>query len=156
MTNRGDNRGGQEAQFQIQRRLGPANGGLAQGVISFHSISHMTKTYAQYIKQIELLKADAEKARRKEVQGVVGRIREAIDAYGLTAEDLGFAGKGKSAGKVVPAKKRGAKVKAKAKPAAVVKFRNDSGGTWGGRGKRPQWLRDALAAGKTLADFAVK
>lgn len=114
----------------------------------------MTKTYAQYIKQIEILKADAEKARRKEVQGVVGRIREAIDAYGLTAEDLGFAVKGKSAGKAAPAKKRGAK--GKAKPVAVVKFRNDSGGTWGGRGKRPQWLRDALAAGKTLADFAVK
>lgn len=116
----------------------------------------MTKTYAQYIKQIELLKADAEKARRKEVQGVVGRIREAIDAYGLTAEDLGFAGKGKgkSAGTAAPAKKRGAK--AKAKPAAVIKFRNDSGGTWGGRGKRPQWLRDALAGGKSLADFAVK
>ena len=104
-------------------------------------------------KQIELLKADAEKARRKEVQGVVGRIREAIDAYGLTAEDLGFSVKSKSAGKAAPAKKRGAK--AKAKPAAVVKFRNDSGGTWGGLGKRPQWLRDALAAGKTLDDFKV-
>lgn len=115
----------------------------------------MTKTYAQYIKQIEVLKADAEKARRKEIQGVVGRIREAIDAYGLTAEDLGFAGKGKGASKAAPAKKRGAKAKA-AKPAAVVKFRNDSGGTWGGRGKRPQWLRDALVAGKSLADFAVK
>ncbi|MDO9071670.1 MAG: H-NS histone family protein [Rubrivivax sp.] len=112
----------------------------------------MTKTYAQYIKQIEVLKADAEKARRKEVQGVVGRIREAIDAYGLTAEDLGFAGKGKSAVKAVPAKKRGVK----AKPVREIKFRNDSGGTWGGRGKRPQWLRDALASGKTLADFAVK
>jgi DNA-binding protein H-NS len=112
----------------------------------------MTKTYAQYIKQIEILKADAEKARRKEVQGVVGRIREAIDAYGLTAEDLGFGVKGKRAAKAAPAKKRGTK----AKPVAVVKFRNDSGGTWGGRGKRPQWLRDALAAGKTLSDFAVK
>jgi DNA-binding protein H-NS len=38
----------------------------------------------------------------------------------------------------------------------VVKYRNETGGTWGGRGKRPDWLRAALASGKTLADFEVK
>jgi DNA-binding protein H-NS len=125
-----------------------------QGDTHFTPIEHMTKTYAQYIKQIEVLKADAEKVRRKEVQGVIGRIREAIDAYGLTAQDLGFAAKGQAkSATAAPAKKRAAKA---AKPVAEVKFRNDSGGTWGGRGKRPQWLRDALNAGKTLADFAVK
>ena len=117
----------------------------------------MTKTYAQIVKQIEVLKQDAEKVRRKEIEGVVGRIREAIEVYGLTAADLGLAPKsaGKGSAKAAPAKKRGRKAKA-AKPAAVVKFRNDAGGTWAGIGKRPQWLRDALAGGKTLADFAVK
>ena len=118
----------------------------------------MTKSYAQIVKQIETLKADAEKIRRKEVEGVVGRIREAITVYGLTAEDLGFAPRAKPGPKAktasAPAKKGGRK--AAAKPVAVVKFRNDSGGTWGGRGKRPQWLRDAINSGKTLADFAVK
>jgi len=115
----------------------------------------MTKSYAQIIKQIEVLKADAEKMRRKEVEGVVGRIREAITVYGLTAADLGLAPKAKGpATPGAPAKKRGRK--AAAKPVAVVKFRNDSGGTWGGRGKRPQWLRDALAGGKQLSDFLVK
>lgn len=117
----------------------------------------MTKTYAQIVKQIELLKQDAEKIRRKEVEGVIGRIREAIAVYSLSAEDLGFGGTkpkvaaDKTAAK--PVKRRGAKA---AKAPAVVKFRNETGGTWGGRGKRPQWLRDALAGGKTLADFAVK
>jgi DNA-binding protein H-NS len=116
----------------------------------------MTKTYAQIVKQIEVLKQDAEKARKKEVDGVVGRIREAIDVYGLTAEDLGFGAKKsvKASSAAAPVKRRGRKAAAKAE--AVVKFRNETGGTWGGRGKRPQWLRDALAAGKTLADFAVK
>ena len=114
----------------------------------------MTKSYAQIVKQIEVLKQDAEKARRKEVDGVIGRIRDAIDAYKLTAQDLGFGTKARGAGKsAAPAKRRGRKA---AKPAAVVKFRNDSGGAWVGRGKRPQWLRDALAAGKQLSDFAVK
>ena len=104
----------------------------------------MTKSYTQIVKQIEVLKQDAERARRKEVDGVIGRIRDAINVYSLTAEDLGFGKKTKGRGRKA------------AKPAAVVKFRNDSGGTWVGRGKRPQWLRDALAAGKQLSDFAVK
>jgi DNA-binding protein H-NS len=114
----------------------------------------MTKTYTQIVKQIEALKADAERARRKEVDGVVGRIREAITVYNLTAEDLGFGSKPKVQGKAaVPVKPKARKA---ASAPAVVKFRNESGGTWGGRGKRPQWLRDALAQGKSLADFAVK
>lgn len=117
----------------------------------------MTKTYAQIVKQIEVLKQDAEKLRRKEVEGVIGRIREAITVYGLTAADLGLATATKAAAgpkAKAPAKKRGRKAVAKAP--AEAKFRNEAGQTWGGRGKRPQWLRDALAAGKTLADFAVK
>lgn len=115
----------------------------------------MTKTYAQIVKQIEVLKADAEKIRRKEVEGVVARIREAITVYNLSAEDLGFAPKkAKAATKAAAPAKRGRGKAAKA--TAVVKYRNESGGTWGGLGKRPQWLRDALAQGKTLADFAVK
>jgi DNA-binding protein H-NS len=47
------------------------------------------------------------------------------------------------------------KRKGAAKSAGVVKYSNGAGGTWGGRGKRPTWLRDALAAGKQLSDFAV-
>lgn len=120
----------------------------------------MTKTYAQIVKQIESLKQDAEKVRRKEVEGVIGRIREAITVYNLTADDLGFGSKRGKPGRKAAASSgrgRGASANGKAtKTEAVVKFRNDSGGTWGGRGKRPQWLRDALASGKKLEDFAVQ
>lgn len=122
----------------------------------------MTKTYAQIVKQIESLKQEAERARSKEIAGVVTRIREAIDAYGLTAQDLGFSGKaakGDAASTAAaPVKRRGRKPNANkaSKAPRVVKFRNDSGGTWGGVGKRPDWLREALAAGKQLSDFAVK
>lgn len=118
----------------------------------------MTKTYAQIVKQIELLQQDAERMRRKEIEGVVGRIRDAISVYNLTADDLGFgSGKPKRGGKAAAAGKRGAGAgNGKAKAAPVVKYRNDSGGTWGGRGKRPQWLRDALESGKKLEDFLVK
>lgn len=131
----------------------PAAAGRLQGVLFIQK--PMTKTYAQIVKQIEVLKQDAEKARRKEVDGVIGRIREAITVYSLTAADLGLAGKATGAKTATaPLKKRGRK--AAPKPAPVVKFRNDTGGTWGGRGKRPDWLRAALSSGKTLADFLVK
>ena len=114
----------------------------------------MSKSYAQIVKQIESLKQEAEKIRRGEVDGVIARIREAITFYNLTAADLGLTVKAKPAGdKAVPTKRKKAKG---AKAAIVVKFRNDTGGTWGGRGKRPTWLRDALNAGKKLEDFAVK
>jgi DNA-binding protein H-NS len=109
----------------------------------------MAKTYEQVMRQIDGLKAEAEKLRRKEVDGVIARIREAVKHYGISAEDLGLSRAPKAAAS------RGPKVRRKAKTPAVVKFRNDSGGTWGGRGKRPQWLRDALLAGKTLDDFKV-
>ena len=118
----------------------------------------MKRTYAQVVKQIESLKQEADKLRRQEIEGVVARIREAIDHYGLTAEDLGLASKSgrpsKAAG--AAAKTRRKPVRTKTAKARPVKFRDEAGRTWGGIGKRPQWLRDALAAGKTLQDFAVQ
>jgi DNA-binding protein H-NS len=116
----------------------------------------MKRSYTQVVKQIEVLKAEAEKLRRQEMDGVIGRIREAISFYNLTAADLGLGGK---AAKAPKAAAKPGRRKAKAKTAsapAVVKFRDEQGRGWVGRGKRPQWLRDALAGGKSLQDFAVK
>jgi DNA-binding protein H-NS len=114
----------------------------------------MSKTLAQLKKEIANLTREAEKLQRKEIEGVVARIKEAIEAYGLTAADLGLGGakRGpKAAGKkVAAAPKRGRK-----KAAGEVKFRDESGNVWGGRGPRPKWLRDALTSGKQLSDFAV-
>ena len=119
----------------------------------------MTKSYAQVMKQIDGLKVQAEKLRNSEVSGVVKRIRDAIAFYNLTAADLGLGAKAKATGvaskPAAPAKGKKRKGAATKAP-KVVKFRNDSGGTWGGIGKRPQWLRDAINSGKQLSDFAVK
>jgi len=124
----------------------------------------MKKSYDQILKQIETLKAEAEEARQKEVGDVIERIRKAIQHYGLTAADLGLArgpGRPKGSGKAAGAAKktrraRGAGGAGKGGSSRAVKFRDDQGNTWVGRGKRPQWLRDALASGKKLEDFAVK
>jgi len=48
------------------------------------------KTYSQMLDEIEQLKKQAEEVRRKEVEVVIARIRDAIAFYGLTEEDLGF------------------------------------------------------------------
>lgn len=118
----------------------------------------MTKTYIQIVKQIEALKAEAEKVRKNEISGVIKRIREAIEHYGLSAQDLGLAQGGAPATKAAAAapKKRQSAGKKAASAAREVKFRDEAGNTWGGRGKRPQWLRDALSSGKQLQDFLVK
>lgn len=121
----------------------------------------MAKTYTQILRQIEDLQAQAENVRRKEIDGVVKRIREAIEHYGLTAADLGLGAGGarKAAGpaRKKPGRKPGRPRKTPGKTSKVApKYRDENGNTWAGRGKRPIWLRDALAAGKKLEDFAIK
>ena len=45
--------------------------------------------------------------------------------------------------------------KSKAKPAKKkIKHRDAAGHTWTGRGPKPRWLNDAIAAGKTLKELA--
>ena len=111
----------------------------------------MPKSYAQLMKQIGVLRDQAESARRKEVAGVVKRIKEAIAVYGLSAADLGLAGAGKG-----PRAKRGTALKV-GKPKGTVgkiKYRDDAGHAWSGKGPRPGWLKAALASGKTLAELS--
>ena len=36
-----------------------------------------------------------------------------------------------------------------------AKYEDERGNTWSGKGRRPKWLKDALATGKTLADFGI-
>lgn len=90
--------------------------------------------------QIERLQKEAAAIQ----QEAIGRIRKDIAQLGLTPEQL--------FGTELP--RQVAKAQAAAK-AAVVKFADEAGNTWGGMGKRPDWLRQALAAGKALEDFLV-
>jgi DNA-binding protein H-NS len=101
-------------------------------------------TYLELKEQAEKLLAEAERMREQEIADAVADIKRKIDLYGLTAEDLGLA---KSAG---PGGTR-------AKNKSVVKYRGPNGETWsGGRGRKPQWVTQALQQGRNLEDFAVK
>ena len=117
----------------------------------------MAQTYAQLQKQIAALQQKADAIRSKEVDGVIDRIKVAISHYELTPEQL-FGGKA-SAKKVAAkgthkATNRTAK-KSSAKKVGRISYSDGNGNTWGGWGKRPNWLREALAAGKRLEDYQV-
>ncbi len=117
----------------------------------------MAKTYEQLQRQIQALQAEADKLRRQELDGVIARIREAVAFYELTPADLGFGGPGlKVAARKTGPRKQAAVKKAATAAAPAVAFSNGTGGTWGGRGKRPQWLRDAVLAGHSVEEFRVK
>jgi DNA-binding protein H-NS len=94
----------------------------------------------------ELLK-QAEKVRKKEMRAVIAEIRSLMAAYDIGIDDLQPATADKRA---VGPKGRSVAAKAgKAKPAtrrAIVKpkYRNpETGATWTGRGKPPNWIKDA-------------
>jgi DNA-binding protein H-NS len=108
------------------------------------------KTYSDVIQQIEKLKAEAEALKREEVDGVVARIREAVQVYGLTAEDI-F---GRSAGRA--AVKLGRMGGHKRGSVPGTQYADGHGNTWGGRGPRPHWLREALGNGASLESFLVR
>ncbi|TFY99896.1 H-NS family nucleoid-associated regulatory protein [Ramlibacter rhizophilus] len=111
------------------------------------------KTYAEIQDEIVRLQREAEEAREAELAEVIEKINKAIEVYGLRASDLNFpasngvAPRGRRAAAAPRAGKRGGR------KGAAAKYRDAQGNVWGGRGPRPQWLRDALASGKTLEDF---
>jgi DNA-binding protein H-NS len=96
-------------------------------------------TYLELKQKAEKLMAEAEQIRQQEIDDVIVEIRAKMKAYGLTAKDIGGAGRKRNSG--------GGK---------TVKYRGPNGETWGGgRGRKPRWVTEALAKGKKIEDFAV-
>ena len=117
----------------------------------------MAKTLAQLNAEIRQLEAEASALRNKERSQVIGRIKEAIAAYELTAADLGLArrrgGRSRDSVESAPKKTRRGKGSAAKKSAGAVKYRDVQGNSWTGHGRRPQWFVQALADGRTEADL---
>lgn len=103
----------------------------------------MAKSLAAILSQIERLQREAASIQSE----VIDRIKKEIAKYGLTPEQL--FGEHKSRGA------RAATAARKAPKARAAKYADGAGNTWGGMGKRPEWLRQALEAGKALEDFVV-
>ncbi|MEN9313775.1 MAG: hypothetical protein RIS35_168 [Pseudomonadota bacterium] len=131
--------------------------------------------YIEYMKQIDELTKKAEAARKEERGAAIADIKAKIKAFGFTADELGLVekaprgrppadGPGRGAGKKAAAKKAdgpGRAVGRKGKPSPLkgvkrkVKYRGPAGQPWSGVGRKPVWVTEAIAAGKTLESFAV-
>jgi DNA-binding protein H-NS len=102
-------------------------------------------------KNLEKMSLDELKALRKDVDAAISdfqkrKKQEALVAAQKAAREHGF-----SLDEILGAK--GAKTATKGAP----KYANpaDASQTWTGRGRQPQWIKDALAAGKSLDDMAI-
>ncbi|MBT2322509.1 H-NS histone family protein [Variovorax paradoxus] len=109
------------------------------------TLADINSQIKKHDEQIAQLRKQAEELRNQERAGVVEELRKKIAEFGLTAADLKLTARGgkRSAG-LVP-------------PKAAAKYRSPTGETWsGGRGRKPRWITEALAAGKSLSDFEIK
>lgn len=104
----------------------------------------MAKSLSQIQSQIQKLQKEADAIRAS----VVARIRNEMAQHGLTAEDLFAEVRSTFIG-------NGRRTKAKAAATKAPKYADGAGNTWGGMGKRPGWIREALEAGRALEEFLV-
>lgn len=92
-------------------------------------------TYKDLLVQKAKLEEQLEAARQMELASAIQQVRQIVEEYGLTAEDLGFATKGK--------KRKGAIV-------APKYMDPKTGATWSGRGRALAWI------GKNRDRFLIK
>jgi DNA-binding protein H-NS len=138
----------------------------------------MARTLEALQRQLATLQQKVDAAKAREAIGVIERIQQAIEFYGLTADDLfgstpkmGPSSKADGVKPKVgrPAKPDGAKAKmgrapkvagantsATKKAALPPKYQDEAGNAWSGHGKRPNWFKAAIENGKTAEDLLVK
>ncbi len=104
-------------------------------------------TLGELLAQKAALEQQIAEVQRAERTQAIAQVKALIAQFGLSAADIGMA-------RPLSLSASSAPVRAPKKLAA--KYRNpETGETWSGRGLKPKWLAAALAAGRTLADFAV-
>ncbi|MCY4745309.1 H-NS histone family protein [Pelomonas sp. UHG3] len=119
------------------------------------SMEHrMAKSLQTLLKQIAQLQKQADALRSREKSDVIDRIKEAIAHYDITADEL-FGGKPARVARKRAAASQPRKAAAAKKAGGVAKYTDGAGRTWSGVGKRPNWFKDALAAGKTAEDLLI-
>jgi len=97
-------------------------------------------TYKELLAKAEALMVQAEQKRKEELASVVAEIKAKMKEYGLSVADLGGKGTGKAAaGRKSPAK-----------------YKGPNGELWsGGPGRKPEWVKQVLAAGKSLDAYLI-
>lgn len=98
--------------------------------------------------EIEALNREADECRKRERIGVIARIQEAVNAYGLTPEELA---------KPVKLPSTSSPKKKKLPPAYTHgSYYSDGQRTWRGHAMMPNWLIDHMAqTGKSIDELEV-
>jgi DNA-binding protein H-NS len=89
------------------------------------------------------LERQIDATRRQGRADAIAKVKALMSEHGLTLADLSTKTPGPKASTA-----SGSKVAAKYRNAAT-------GDTWSGRGLQPKWLKAALAAGRTIDEFAI-
>ncbi len=97
----------------------------------------MNSTYSELLKQRTELDQKIEQARKEELDSAIQQIRDLMDQYGITAQEI------MPNGARTAVRRERAKVAPKSRDPAT-------GITWSGRGKPPAWI-----AGKDRSLFEV-
>jgi DNA-binding protein H-NS len=86
----------------------------------------------------------------------IKKVKALMKKFGLTIDDLKEESVKGRRGR--PPKTQGASVAKKTKKSrgkVAVKYRDDKGNTWTGRGKTPRWLVEAEKSGKSRETFKI-
>jgi DNA-binding protein H-NS len=90
------------------------------------------------------LEEEAERVRAQELEEVIQSLRKTIADYRLTPLDL------------FPDHKLMPRHTPSRNPKRVVKYRSKDGKPWGGGvGPKPKWVKEVLARGENIEDYAV-
>lgn len=97
-------------------------------------------TYSELKSKADALMAQAEQIRKEERASAISEIQAKMLEHGLTVEDLGAA------------KRKSATSKSVKPP----KYQGPNGELWaGGPGRKPEWVKAALAAGQSLDQYLI-
>jgi DNA-binding protein H-NS len=92
-------------------------------------------------RQIAELQKKAEQIIKKESAQAIAKVRELIEKYGLTSEDIGLSGRARAAAtKRSSGQGKGGRKKSATSVGVPVYRDPDTGKTWTGRGKPPTWI----------------
>lgn len=122
-------------------------------------------------KKIAKLQKQADAIKNREKKSVIDQIRQAIHHYELTQADLftpngspvgrrGRAPAGASLGLMSEEgglrPRRGRPVGSVSRKPVPIRYRDDEGNTWTGRGKQPNWLKAHVENGHSIDEFLVE
>lgn len=113
-------------------------------------------TYIELKQKIEALQKEADALKANERQGVIDRMKEAIAVYDISAAELGLGTRGAASTRDRPSTKKSVPTPKTTRKSGQRRsaYADGKGNTWGGRGPRPRWLKDAIAGGANLDDFS--